>query len=48
LPTYPEVGAWSRYLEWALAKAYEALGMIHFDGIYFRHDIGYRAVKVAE
>jgi phosphoribosylamine---glycine ligase len=32
-------------LEWALAKAYEALGMIHFDGIYFRHDIGYRAVK---
>jgi phosphoribosylamine--glycine ligase len=32
-------------LEWALAKAYEALGMIHFDGIYFRHDIGYRALK---
>jgi phosphoribosylamine--glycine ligase len=32
-------------LEWALAKAYEALGMIHFDGIYYRHDIGYRAVK---
>jgi phosphoribosylamine---glycine ligase len=32
-------------LEWALAKAYEALGMVHFDGIYYRHDIGYRAVK---
>jgi phosphoribosylamine--glycine ligase len=35
-------------LEWALAKAYEALGMIHFDGIYYRHDIGYRAVKEAK
>jgi phosphoribosylamine---glycine ligase len=35
-------------LEWALAKAYEALGMIHFDGIYYRHDIGYRAVKQAK
>jgi phosphoribosylamine---glycine ligase len=35
-------------LEWALAKAYEALGMIHFDGIYFRHDIGHRAVKEAK
>jgi phosphoribosylamine--glycine ligase len=32
-------------LEWALAKAYEAMGMIHFDGIYFRRDIGRRAVK---
>jgi phosphoribosylamine--glycine ligase len=32
-------------LEWALAKAYEALGMIHFDGIYYRHDIGHRAVR---
>jgi phosphoribosylamine--glycine ligase len=35
-------------LEWALAKAYEALGMIHFDGIYYRHDIGFRAVKEAK
>ncbi len=35
-------------LEWALAKAYEALGMIHFDGIYFRHDIGHRALKEAK
>ncbi len=35
-------------LEWALAKAYEALGMIHFDGIYFRHDIGYRALIEAK
>jgi len=32
-------------LEWALAKAYEALGMIHFDGIYYRHDIGRRGLK---
>ncbi len=30
-------------LEWALARAYEAMGMIHFDGIYYRHDIGHRA-----
>jgi phosphoribosylamine--glycine ligase len=35
-------------LEWALAKAYEAIGMIHFDGIYFRHDIGRRALKSAK
>ena len=32
-------------LEWALARAYEAIGMIHFDGIYYRHDIGHRALK---
>jgi phosphoribosylamine--glycine ligase len=37
--------AFAADLEWALAKAYEALGMIHFDGIYYRHDIGYRAVR---
>ncbi len=32
-------------LEEALAQAYEAMGKIHFDGIYYRHDIGHRAVK---
>ncbi len=28
----------------ALRLAYEAMGKIHFDGIYFRHDIGHRAL----
>lgn len=32
-------------LEWALARAYEAMGMIHFDGMYYRRDIGQRALK---
>ena len=32
-------------LEEALRLAYEALGKIHFDGIYFRRDIGHRALK---
>lgn len=35
-------------LEEALGRAYEALGKIHFDGIYFRHDIGHRALKKAK
>lgn len=29
----------------ALRQAYEALDRIHFDGMYFRHDIGHRALK---
>ncbi len=29
----------------ALKLAYAAMGKIHFDGIYFRHDIGHRALK---
>jgi len=32
----------------ALKLAYEAMGKIHFEGIYFRHDIGHRALKKAE
>jgi phosphoribosylamine---glycine ligase len=32
-------------LEEALRSAYHALGLIHFDGIYFRHDIGHRALR---
>ena len=32
----------------ALSLAYEALGKIHFDGIYFRHDIGFKALKVQD
>ena len=29
----------------ALARAYEALAQIHFEGMYYRHDIGHRALK---
>jgi phosphoribosylamine--glycine ligase len=32
-------------LEEALARAYEAMELIHFDGMYFRHDIGHRALR---
>lgn len=29
----------------ALARAYEALAQIHFEGMYYRHDIGHRALR---
>jgi len=29
----------------ALDDAYRAMGKIHFDGIYFRRDIGHRALN---
>ncbi|MGA3082495.1 MAG: phosphoribosylamine--glycine ligase [Terracidiphilus sp.] len=32
-------------LEEALARAYEAMALIHFDGMYFRGDIGHRALR---
>ena len=32
-------------LEEALARAYEAMAEIHFEGIYYRHDIGHRALR---
>ncbi len=32
-------------LEEALARAYEAMKPIHFEGMYYRRDIGYRALK---
>jgi len=32
-------------LEQALARAYQAMALIQFDGIYYRHDIGHRALK---
>ncbi len=31
-------------LEAAIARAYEAVGKIHFDGMYYRRDIGHRAL----
>ena len=32
-------------LEEALRSAYKGMSKIHFDGIYYRHDIGHRALK---
>jgi phosphoribosylamine--glycine ligase len=32
-------------LKESLARAYEALAKIHFEGMYYRHDIGHRALK---
>jgi len=39
------VTASAHTLEEALRRAYEALGRIHFQGMYFRRDIGRRALK---
>jgi phosphoribosylamine--glycine ligase len=35
-------------LEEALARAYEAMALIHFDGMYYRRDIGHRALRRRE
>jgi phosphoribosylamine--glycine ligase len=35
-------------LDQALGRAYEALGEIHFEGMYYRRDIGHRALKRAK
>jgi phosphoribosylamine---glycine ligase len=35
-------------LEAALARAYQALAGIQFEGIYFRRDIGRRALKLPQ
>jgi phosphoribosylamine--glycine ligase len=32
-------------LEEALARAYQAMAEIHFEGMYFRPDIGHRALR---
>jgi phosphoribosylamine--glycine ligase len=32
-------------LQGALARAYQAMALIDFEGIYYRHDIGHRALK---
>jgi phosphoribosylamine--glycine ligase len=32
-------------LERALARAYEAIAEVHFDGMYYRRDIGHRALQ---
>jgi phosphoribosylamine--glycine ligase len=35
-------------LEQALSRAYQALGEIQFQGMYYRRDIGHRALKKAK
>jgi phosphoribosylamine-glycine ligase len=32
-------------LEEALGRAYQAMAEIHFEGMYYRRDIGHRALK---
>jgi phosphoribosylamine--glycine ligase len=39
------VAAAADSLQDALALAYEGIGRIHFDGMYYRRDIGYRALE---
>jgi phosphoribosylamine--glycine ligase len=39
------VTATSPSLEEALARAYQAMAEIQFEGVYYRHDIGYRALR---
>jgi phosphoribosylamine--glycine ligase len=39
------VTAAGRTLEQALASVYEAMALVHFDGMYYRRDIGHRALR---
>jgi phosphoribosylamine--glycine ligase len=39
------VAAAAPSLEEALARAYQAMAEIHFEGIYYRRDIGHRALR---
>jgi phosphoribosylamine--glycine ligase len=39
------VAATAPSLDEALTRAYEAMKLIHFDGMYYRRDIGHRALK---
>jgi phosphoribosylamine---glycine ligase len=39
------VSAAAATLDEALTRAYEAMAEVHFDGIYYRRDIGHRALK---
>ncbi len=42
------VSAQGESLREALARAYQALAEVQFEGIYFRRDIGYRALKAKQ
>jgi phosphoribosylamine---glycine ligase len=42
------VAAAAEILEQALRLAYEGMNRIHFDGMYYRRDIGYRALQPAK
>jgi phosphoribosylamine--glycine ligase len=39
------VTAVAESLEEALARAYQAVAEIHFEGMYYRRDIGHRALR---
>ena len=39
------VAAAAASLAEALARAYQAMAEIHFEGMYYRRDIGHRALK---
>jgi phosphoribosylamine--glycine ligase len=39
------VSAAGSSLEEALAQAYQAMAEVHFEGIYYRRDIGHRALR---
>ncbi len=39
------VAAAASSLDEALARAYQAMALIHFDGMYYRRDIGHRALR---
>lgn len=40
------ISATDHTLKGAIARAYDGVGMINFDGMQYRHDIGMRAVKI--
>jgi phosphoribosylamine---glycine ligase len=39
------VTATGKTLEHALEKAYQAVGLVHFEGMQYRHDIGRNSLK---
>ena len=39
------VTALGRTIADAQRRAYQAMGMIHFDGMHYRRDIGWRAIR---
>jgi phosphoribosylamine--glycine ligase len=39
------VSAMGETLEQALERAYQAMGEVRFEGMYFRRDIGHRALN---
>ena len=42
------VTGWGENLQSALARAYDATKQISFDGMHYRHDIGWRALEAKQ